>query len=217
MILSFTLIVAALAILLLLLYLEGGRNSSVSGLDDLAGRTRPVDLEAFRNLVDPGEEDYLALQPVATAVPCGAEGTHAGGPGLHPERGPQCRFPVTHGRSGHAEPRSPHRTSRQPVDRQRIAPAGICAALRPPSSMCAWYFLEARFSYGRLADNYQHLSALAGQLALMQHPTQAARLSTLALRIPARRCRLCSEKLNSTGPDHNKATVAIFSGNGTNG
>jgi hypothetical protein len=38
---------------------------------------------------------------------------------------------------------------------------------------------EARLSYGQLADNYQHLSGLAGQLVLMQHPTQAARLSAL--------------------------------------
>jgi hypothetical protein len=40
-------------------------------------------------------------------------------------------------------------------------------------------FPETRLSYGKLADNYQHLSALASQLALMQHPTQAARLSAL--------------------------------------
>jgi hypothetical protein len=40
-------------------------------------------------------------------------------------------------------------------------------------------FPDARLSYGRLADNYQSLSALAGQLALMQHPSQAARLSAL--------------------------------------
>ena len=40
-------------------------------------------------------------------------------------------------------------------------------------------FPGARLSYGRLADNYQHLSALASQLTLMQHPTQAARLSAL--------------------------------------
>ena len=59
MILSFTLIFVALAILFLLLYLEGGHNSSLQQLDDLAGKTRPVDLEAFRNLVDPGEEDFL--------------------------------------------------------------------------------------------------------------------------------------------------------------
>jgi hypothetical protein len=37
-------------------------------------------------------------------------------------------------------------------------------------------FPEARLSYGRLADNYQHLSTLASQLTLMQHPARAARL-----------------------------------------
>jgi len=40
-------------------------------------------------------------------------------------------------------------------------------------------FPESRLSYGKLADNYQHLSSLASQLALMQYPTQATRLSTL--------------------------------------
>ena len=65
MILSFTLIFAALAILLLLLYLEGGHHSSVNRMEDLAGRTRPVDLDAFRNLVDPGEEDFLRAHLLA--------------------------------------------------------------------------------------------------------------------------------------------------------
>ena len=46
--------------------------------------------------------------------------------------------------------------------------------------MFAWYFLEARLSYGTASRQlYESLSALAGQLTLMQHPTQAARLSTL--------------------------------------
>jgi hypothetical protein len=59
MILSFTLVFVALAVLLLLLYLEGGHNASIQRLDDLAGCTRPVDLNAFRNLMDPKEEDFL--------------------------------------------------------------------------------------------------------------------------------------------------------------
>ena len=46
-------------ILLLLLYLEGGHNSSVDRLEDLAGCTRPVDIDAFRNLMDPKEDDFL--------------------------------------------------------------------------------------------------------------------------------------------------------------
>ena len=40
-------------------------------------------------------------------------------------------------------------------------------------------FPQARLSYGRLAENYEHLSALASQLTLMQNPSQAARLSNL--------------------------------------
>src|ERR1700690_1536060 len=58
MIVSFILVFVALAILLVLLYLAGG-DSAVNRWEDLAGRTRPVDLDAFRNLVDPGEEDFL--------------------------------------------------------------------------------------------------------------------------------------------------------------
>jgi hypothetical protein len=61
MILPLSLVAVALAILLLLLYLDGGHHFSVGGMrmDDLAGRTRPVDIDAFRNLVDPKEDGFL--------------------------------------------------------------------------------------------------------------------------------------------------------------
>ena len=55
MIVSFILVMVAMALLFLLLYMEGGHNSSVKSLEDLAGQTRPVDIEAFRNLMDPQE------------------------------------------------------------------------------------------------------------------------------------------------------------------
>jgi hypothetical protein len=177
MTLSFTLVFVALAILLLLLYLEGGRNSSLQQLDDLAGRTRPVDLEAFRNLVDPGEEDYLhsnlsrrqfrAVQRVRmrAALEYVRNAAH------------NAAFLL---RLGEAASQSSD---------PRIAQAGsqlIKSALRLRAyallSIAKLYvrmiFPEARLSYGRLADNYQHLSTLAGQLTLMQHPAQAARLLT---------------------------------------
>ena len=59
MILLLSLLFVALAVLLMLIYLEHRRYSSVNQLEDLAGRTRPVDLESFRNLVDRKEEDFL--------------------------------------------------------------------------------------------------------------------------------------------------------------
>jgi hypothetical protein len=178
MILSFTLIFAALAILLLLLCLEGGHHSSLGRLDDLAGCTRPVDLEAFRNLVDPGEEDFLhsSLLPrqfravqrerMRAALEYVQNTAHNAGFLL---------------RMGEAARRSSD---------PRIAQAGrqlIDSALRLRAyallSAAKLYvrivFPGARLSYGQLADSYQHLSALASQLTLLQHPTQVARLSSL--------------------------------------
>ena len=178
MIISFTLIFVALAILFLLLYLEGGRNSSLQRLDDLAGRTRPVDLEAFRNLVDPGEEDYLHSNLSSRQFRA-----------VQRERMRAALEYVRNAAHNAAFLLRMGEAATQNVD-PRIAQAGSqlvdsALRLRAYALLCAaklyvrMVFPQARLSYGRLADNYQHLSALAGQLTLMQHPTQAARLSTL--------------------------------------
>jgi hypothetical protein len=178
MILSLILIFIALAILLLLLYVEGAQHSSVHGLEDLAGRTRPVDLEAFRNLVDPREEDFLraSLLPrefrdlqrerMRAALEYVRNTSH------------NAAFLLRLGEAAtqSAEPRIAQ-AGRQLIDsalRLRVYAllSGVVLYVRV-------LFPETRLSYGKLADNYQHLSALASQLALMQHPTQAARLSAL--------------------------------------
>src|SRR2546430_1609767 len=44
---------------LLLMYAVRGKTSPIANLDDLVGRTRPVDIDAFRNLIDPAEEEFL--------------------------------------------------------------------------------------------------------------------------------------------------------------
>jgi hypothetical protein len=178
MILSLTLIFIALAILLLLLYVEGGHNSSVKGLDDLAGRTRPVDLDAFRNLVDPREEDFLraSLLPqefrdlqrerMRAALEYVRNTSHNAAYLLR----------LGEAATQSAEPRIVE-AGRQLIDsalrlRAYALLSGVVLYVRV-------LFPETRLSYGKLADNYQHLSTLASQLALMQHPTQAARLSAL--------------------------------------
>jgi hypothetical protein len=176
MILSFTLIFAALAILLLLLYLEGGYNSSVKQLEDLAGRTRPVDIEAFRNLVDPGEEDFLRTNLVRREFRA-----------VQRERMRAALEYVRNTAHNAAFLMRMGEAARHSTD-ARIAQAGkqlIDDAMRLRAyallSVAKLYvrivFPEARLSYGGLADNYQHLGVLASQLTLMQQPTQAARLS----------------------------------------
>ena len=49
MTLAFVLVLVSLTALLLM-YAARGKTSAIGDLDDLAGRTRPVDIEAFRNL-----------------------------------------------------------------------------------------------------------------------------------------------------------------------
>jgi hypothetical protein len=56
------LVVIALLALLCLLWLAKGRTLSASVLDNPTAHIRAVDVEAFRNLVDPDEEEFLRSQ-----------------------------------------------------------------------------------------------------------------------------------------------------------
>ena len=180
MILPLTLVAVALAILLLLLYLDGGHHFSVGGMrmDDLAGRTRPVDIDAFRNLVDPKEDGFLRanLRPREFRA-------------IQRERARSAMDYIHNTTHNAAYLLRLGEAAAQDSD-PRIALAGrqlVDSALRlrayallSRSQLCLRLVLPgAQFSYGKLADNYQHLSSLASQLALMQHPTQASRLSAL--------------------------------------
>lgn len=59
MITTIVLVLAAFVTLAVLLYLARKRALAVRWLQEPAARLRSVDLEAFRNLVDPGEEQFL--------------------------------------------------------------------------------------------------------------------------------------------------------------
>ena len=52
----------ALVMMGVLLRVVRGQSAAVNRLEELAGRTQPVDLEAFRNLTDPREEEYLRAE-----------------------------------------------------------------------------------------------------------------------------------------------------------
>jgi hypothetical protein len=178
MMVSFILIFLALAILLMLLYIEGGHNSSVNRLEDLAGRTRPLDLEAFRNLVDPREEDFLRSSLLPRQFRALQRERMRAALQYVQNAGHNAVFLL---RMGEAATRSTD---------PRVVEAGrqlIDSALRLRAyvllSGAKLYvriaFPGARLSFGELADRYQHLSSLASQLTLIQHPTQTARFSSL--------------------------------------
>jgi len=176
MIVSFILVMVAMALLFLLLYMEGGPNSSVKSLEDLAGQTRPVDIEAFRNLMDPQEEEFLR----ANLLPRDFRAIQRERLRAATEyiRNTTYNAAVLL-RVGEAAARSADPSialaGRQLIDSAvRLRANALLSVTKLYLRMA---LPEARLSYGQLADNYQHLSGLARQLALMQYPTHAARLS----------------------------------------
>jgi len=178
MMLPLILVAVSLTALLLLLFAVRGQGVGVSQLDDLAGRTRPVDLDAFRNLVDPQEEEFLSesLSPGEFRI-------------VQKERlraAAEYVVSTAHNaavllRLGEAAMRSPD---------PQIAAAGRrlvenAVRLRLYAVLCVAK-LRVRIaipgmplSVGRLVDSYQRLSGIAAQLALVQQPRYVSRLSAI--------------------------------------
>jgi hypothetical protein len=59
MTIAILLVVAAVLALIFILGITVSRSLQISSGTGLAGQIQPVDVEAFRNLVDPAEDDYL--------------------------------------------------------------------------------------------------------------------------------------------------------------
>jgi hypothetical protein len=59
MTLAIILVIAAAVALVFILGIALSRSLRVSAGTDLAAQIQPIDVEAFRNLIDPAEEDYL--------------------------------------------------------------------------------------------------------------------------------------------------------------
>jgi hypothetical protein len=53
------LLLAALALVVVLFYTARGNAAKIDGVDGLQGLTEPLDLPAFRNLMNPEEEEFL--------------------------------------------------------------------------------------------------------------------------------------------------------------
>jgi hypothetical protein len=62
MTLAIILVIAAVLSLLLIFSVARTRGLQISASGNLARQIQPIDVEAFRNLVDPSEDDYLRLR-----------------------------------------------------------------------------------------------------------------------------------------------------------
>jgi hypothetical protein len=176
MIFSIALVVASLLALALLLYAARGRGLPLANPDDLAGRIRPVDIDAFRNLIDPSEEQFLRAQ-----LPRGE--FHA----VQRERLLAALDYVRRAshnaaillRMGEAARRNPD--PRIAEAGQRLVDNAVRLRMFALFSMIQLYVGIAlpgvHISAGRLVESYQQLSGLASQLMVMQRPRQSSPLA----------------------------------------
>ena len=177
MILTFALVLASL-VALLLMYAVRGKTSPVAELDDLVGRTRPVDIDAFRNLVDPVEEDFLRenlppgefraiqrerLRAAVEYVSCAAHNA-----AILVRLGEAARLSL--------DPKIVEAGQQLLDTALRLRLNALLATIRLYLGIA---LPGAHLSAGRLVDNYQHLSSLAGQLVYMQYPARASRLPAI--------------------------------------
>lgn len=178
MILAFFIAFFSLTALIALLLVTRGYSTSVGELGDLASHTRPVDIEAFRNIIDPAEEDFLranlstsqfrAVQRqrlLATAEYVGNVAHNA----------------AVLLRLGQAGLHNPNPTvvtaSRQLIE--NALRLRIYALLSLAKLYLRIAVPEARLSSGRLADNYEQFRSSVSYFALKENPARAARLSAI--------------------------------------
>ncbi|MBA3915755.1 MAG: hypothetical protein H0X25_18260 [Acidobacteriales bacterium] len=170
------LIVLSILSLVWLLRFARGRASAIIKSEELDGRTRPVDLEAFRNLVDPDEERFLR--------------SRLSGSDFRRVQRERLRAAVEY-ISGAAENaavllRLGEAAAAHPDP--NIAAAGaqlIDNALRlrlyalfAVSKLYVRIVIPgANLSPGSLADQYQNLSGIAGRLAVLQNPVRVSRVT----------------------------------------
>jgi len=178
MILTITLVLISVGSLLVLLYAARGQSAPFRKLDDMVHELRPVDLAAFRNLMDPEEEKFLQgnLSPADFRVLQGERLRAAVDYVSVTRRNAAVLF-----RMGEAAARSENaeivlsvRRLMYNAYRLRLYAPLVIAML-----LLRVVLPNARFSPRRLLEQYQSLSSAASLVARVQYPTYAARLSAV--------------------------------------
>jgi hypothetical protein len=178
MIVAFVLILISLSVLAFLFSVARGRSAKVSTLDDLRGHTRPVDLESFRNLIDPSEEEFLRtnLSPRNFRVVQRERLRAAVEYVQWASQNAAVLLRLGEAARASADPGIAEAAQLLIASALRLR---LYALLTIPKLYIGIALPGTHFSPGHLADRYQKLSSQAGQLVVMQNPTRTPRLSVV--------------------------------------
>jgi len=172
------LIVISVAALGLLFSVARGRSASVNSLEELRGHTRPVDLESFRNLIDPAEENFLRanLSPRNFRI-VQRERLRATLQYVQwASQNAAVLLRLGEAARGSADPQIAQAAQVLIASALRLR---LYALLTVPKLYVGIALPGAKLSPGHLVERYQKLSSQAGQLVVMQNPSRTPRLSAV--------------------------------------
>lgn len=171
MIITILLVLFALLALLVILFAARGRSERITDVAQLQGKIRPVDILAFRNLVDPEEEFYLQehlppgefriiqrerLRVAVEYIECVASNA-----ALLLRLGEAARL------SADLEVANAGRELVESASKIRILSFSAALKLRVRLVLPG-----LRVSPGSVSSSYESLTALVGRLARLQHRTR---------------------------------------------
>src|SRR5690349_355222 len=176
MTIALILVAIALLVAMFLLWVARGQAQSIADLQDLPQKTKPVDLAAFRNLIDPVEEQFLRdnLRPrdfrlvqkqrmvaAIAYVRCAAHNAAV-----------LVRLGQAARRSG--DPQVVLAAQQLVNSAMRLRIYALLALLKLyPATLVP----GARVSPAAVADAYQQLTSIVSQLTRLQQPSRAVRIS----------------------------------------
>ncbi len=176
--LAIVLVIAAALALVTILSVAVTRSLQARSSTNLAGTIRPIDIEAFRNLIDPAEDDYLRRRlPPAQFRVVRRERLRAMAAYVHvAERNAAVLVRVAEAALASADPRvteAAHQLTNEALLLRRnatVALVRIYLALAWPHSGIAAV---------RVVERYEQVSGAAMLLGRLQNPAVPVRLSAL--------------------------------------
>lgn len=176
MTLALVLIIAAASALVLILGITVSRSLQPSGGSALAQRIEPIDIEAFRNLVDPAENEYLRGRlPAAEFRTAQRERLRAAAAYVR-VAGRNAAVLVTIGQAAvNASDSATAEAARQLVDNALLLRRNAAVALLRIYVALAWP--QSGLAAAPIVHGYEQLSGRAMLLGRLQNPRAAVRIS----------------------------------------
>jgi hypothetical protein len=176
--LAIVLVIAAVLALVTILSVAVTRSLQAKGSTNLASTIRPIDIEAFRNLINPAEDDYLRRRlPPAQFRVVRRERLRAMAAYVHvAERNAAVLVRVGEAALASADPRFAS-AAHQLVNEALLLRRNATVALARIYLALAWP--NSGFAAVRVVERYEQLSGAAMLLGRLQNPAVPVRLSAL--------------------------------------